>query len=62
MSKQYGADGFIPTISNVTREDGVLVLETIDPREKTDLVQTTEGLAPRAEFMTTEQEIIENLQ
>jgi hypothetical protein len=61
MTKQYGADGFIPTVETVTREDGVLVLKTIDPREKTDLVQTTDGLARRAEFMTTEQEVIEEL-
>jgi hypothetical protein len=61
MSKQYGADGFIPTVENVTREDGVLVMETIDPREKTDLVRTEDGLARRAEFMTTEQEVIEQL-
>jgi hypothetical protein len=61
MSKQYGEDGFIPTIENVRHEEGTLVLETIDPREKTNIVSTDEGLKRKAHFLTDEQKTAEKL-
>jgi hypothetical protein len=62
MTREYGADGFVPTIENVTEEQGVLVLETIDERAKTDLVSTQEGLVRRADFMTEHQEEMSTLE
>jgi|APHM01.1.fsa_nt_gi hypothetical protein len=62
MTREYGADGFVPTIENITEEQGVLVLETIDGRSETDLVSTRTGLVRRADMMTEHQEDISALE
>lgn len=56
MNEQYGERGFIPTVETVKKEDGTLVFETIDPREETNIVSTTNGLKRKANFMTDQQE------
>jgi hypothetical protein len=38
MSKQYGADGFVPTVEAHSYQGDTLVLHTTDEREATDLV------------------------
>lgn len=35
---EYGETGFIPTITDVTWEDDMLVMKTLDGRRETDIV------------------------
>jgi len=37
MSRQYVEDGFIPTVTGHRYDGSELILETLDPREETDL-------------------------
>ncbi len=54
---EYGENGFIPTVENVTQEDGALVFETIDPNKETDIISVEgEPLARRVDYMTEEQQ------
>jgi len=53
---QYGADGFVPTVSDVSYQGDTLVLETIDPRPESDLIgEPDEPLQRRGDLVTDEQ-------
>lgn len=57
MTEQYGERGFVPTVENVTREGDALVMETIDPREETDLVGLPgEPLQRKGDLVSDEQQ------
>lgn len=54
---QYGENGFVPTVENVSWEGDSLVMETIDGREETDLVGLPdEPLQRRGDLVTDEQQ------
>lgn len=57
MSKQYGKDGFMPTVTGSEQRGDALILETLDPRPETDLVSIDgEPLGRVAETLTEEQQ------
>ena len=52
-----GANGYIPTVTDHHTENGVLVLETLDPNTETDLVTSRDSgsdLIRRAELLSEE--------
>jgi hypothetical protein len=55
-SPQYGENGFVPTVSDVSWQGDTLVMETIDASAETDLVGLPgEELQYRGETVTEEQ-------
>jgi hypothetical protein len=54
---EYGENGFVPTVCNVSMYENTLVMETIDSREETDLIgEPGEPLQRRGDLITDEQE------
>ena len=54
---QYGENGFIPTVERVRWHGDTLVMETIDPREESDIIgEPGEPLKRRGELVTEEQQ------
>jgi len=49
------------TVENVRKENGTLVMETIDPSRDSDLVSGEDGLQRRDSMMTDEQEDVTEL-
>jgi hypothetical protein len=57
MTEQYGECGFVPTVENIRKEQGTLVLETIDRNQETNLISTDgSGLKMKGELLTEQQE------
>lgn len=57
--KEYGEGGFIPTIDGTRQHGDTLVLETIDPKQGSNLVSKPDHEITRAhdaEFLTEQQE------
>jgi hypothetical protein len=54
---QYGATGFVPTVTEVSYEGDTLVLETLDPRDETDLIgEPGKDLQRQGDLVTDEQQ------
>lgn len=51
---QYGETGFVPTVTDHREELGELILETLDPRDETDLY--TDPLERVGDTKTEEQQ------
>ena len=49
------------TVENVRKENGTLIMETIDPSRDSDLVSGEDGLQRRDSMMTDEQENVTEL-
>lgn len=56
---EYGENGFIPTVEDHTISGDTIILETIDPRESTNLVSVSdEDLTRVGDNLTEEQKEI----
>lgn len=54
---QYGANGFVPTVTSVEWDNDTIIMETLDPRPESDLVgEPDSDLERRGDLVTDEQE------
>ncbi len=44
MTREYGENGFMPTVTGYSTKGDVLELVTLDPSEESNLISTTDGL------------------
>lgn len=57
MSKEYGETGFVPTVTDHSREGDTLVLHTLDSREATNLVSSEgEPITRKGDLVSDEQQ------